>query len=277
MPRNLDRRPRPRGRRRHHDVSRVADHRRRDAGARLGGGMAVGRGARDDDPGPARAGSRPRRRGRKRRSRSPARRPASPTCGPTRRLNPRACSNRGSAPASRSTPCRCHASSCCASGASERPDLTALRAGARRQGRRRQPRRPSRLGRPHARDGQHGDRRRHRHPGAGAGRDRAVGHLRDPRRHGDQPADRRGAAFHRRQGRLHRQPVPAAISSCSACKAGRTRRWRGADLAGVRGLFRRLVPRYRRRGARPRRCSAASRSALRAMRRCSARSSWSPR
>ena len=88
-------------------------------------------------------------------------------------------------------------------------DFAPLKKDAGREGRRRQPRRSSRLDRPHAHHGADHDRRRHRHSHPDAGRDGAVGDLRHPRRHGDQPPDRRGAAFHRRQERFHRRPVSA--------------------------------------------------------------------
>ena len=52
-PRRFDRRPRPAGRDRDHDVSRGADARRRGAGAVGGGRMAVGGRARDHHPGAA--------------------------------------------------------------------------------------------------------------------------------------------------------------------------------------------------------------------------------
>ncbi len=52
----LDLRPRARRRRRHHDVSRLAHHRRRDSGRFGGERMAVGRRARSHHPGHPRAG-----------------------------------------------------------------------------------------------------------------------------------------------------------------------------------------------------------------------------
>ena len=52
---------------------------------------------------------------------------------------------------------------------------------------------------------------RHRHPCAGDHRDHHFGVVRDPRRDGGEPADRRGAAFRRRRRQLHRQPLPAAF------------------------------------------------------------------
>ena len=67
---------------------------------------------------------------------------------------------------------------------------------------------------------QRGRGRRARGAGAGADRDRAVGGVRDPRRDGGQPHGDRGAAFHRRQERLHRRPFPAPFPACSACKGG---------------------------------------------------------
>ena len=104
--------------------------------------------------------------------------------------------------------CRCRASSWCdrvRRGA--RPGAICASRWPRRC--RAQPRRSSRLGRPHARDGRHRRARRHRGAGAGAGRHHAVGDIRDPRRHGGQPPGDRGAAFHRRQERIHRRPFPA--------------------------------------------------------------------
>ena len=81
--------------------------------------------------------------------------------------------------------------------------------GARRERRRRLARRSPRLDRADAADGGGRGGRRPRHLRLGAGGDRALGRLRHPRRDGEQPADRRGAAFRRRQGGLHRLPIPA--------------------------------------------------------------------
>ncbi len=83
--------------------------------------------------------------------------------------------------------------------------------GARREGRRCDARRPPHLDRTDAQDGGGRGRRRPRHLRPGAGGDRALGRLRHPRRDVEQPPDRRGAAFRRRQGGLHRLPVPASF------------------------------------------------------------------
>ena len=97
-----------------------------------------------------------------------------------------------------------------ASGAA--PDLCAIAPDARRAGSCREPRRPSQLRRSHARHVERRARRRHRRAHARPGRHRALGHLRDPRRHGDQPSGDRGAAFHRRQGQVHRRDTSSGIS-----------------------------------------------------------------
>ena len=55
-------------------------------------------------------------------------------------------------------------------------------------------------------------------------RHHAVGDLRDPRRHRDQPAGDRGAPSHRRQEQFHRQAFPAALPRPRP--AGRPDRWR---------------------------------------------------
>ena len=60
---------------------------------------------------------------------------------------------------------------------------------------------------------------RHRHPRAGHHRDHHLGVVRDPRRDGGQPADRRGAAFRRRRRQLTSPTVSCGISSGSASKA----------------------------------------------------------
>ena len=108
-----------------------------------------------------------------------------------------------------------------------------------------------------------------------AGGDGAVGDLRHARRDGDQSPDRRGAAFHRRQERLHRRPVPAPLPHAGA--GGRPDRRRVRDAAVRRGRHRREHGAPARRAAiRSPRCSAASRSAGAATSRSSRRSCWSP-
>ena len=106
---------------RDHDLPGLAHDRRGHAGAGRRQRLAVGSGARGHHPGDP--GARPRHRGRRRQGRgaSRARRPAWPRCGPIPRTNRRACSSPGSAPGSRSTTCRCRASSSCASPATRRP------------------------------------------------------------------------------------------------------------------------------------------------------------
>ena len=75
----------------------------------------------------------------------------------------------------------------------------------------RQRRRSPRLDRADAVDDRRHRVRRHRHPRSGDRRNHHFGVVRDPRRDGGQPPDRRGAAFRRRRGPLHRQPLPAAF------------------------------------------------------------------
>ena len=73
--------------------------------------------------------------------------------------------------------------------------------------------------------------------------DHHFGVVRDPRRDGGEPPDRRGAAFRRRRRQLYRQPFPAAFSQ--ARPGGRLDRRRRRD-AGFRLLRidRRLVLRH---------------------------------
>ena len=81
-------------------------------------------------------------------------------------------------------------------------------------------------------------------PRPGARRDRAVGHLRDARRDGDQPADRRGAAFRRRQGRLYRRRIPAPFPRCSASRAARSAAARRSSCSAAPKQRRRLACRH---------------------------------
>ena len=182
------------------------------AGARRGQRMA-GRGrARGHDPDPPGGRAATSRPTSPRPPPSPARRPASPRCGPIPRRNPRACSSPGSEPGlqlddlpvpridrgadrarrgarsraiaqdARPSRCRARASTTIAASSTACAPCPA-------------PRLRGGIG----------------VLAAGAGRDRAVGHLRHPRRHGDQPSGDRGAASHRRQGQLHRRAFPAAF------------------------------------------------------------------
>ena len=73
-------------------------------------------------------------------------------------------------------------------------------------------RRPPHLGRPAGDHGAHDGDDRHRRAGADADGDRAVGGVRDARRHGRQRPHHRGAAFRRRRGALHRQRNSGGIS-----------------------------------------------------------------
>ena len=157
----LDRRPRAGGGGRHHDVPRFADHRRGHAGAvaRRSNGNPTSRARSPSRCARCRAAtSRPRSRAP---SRSPAPFPASARCGPIPRRSRRACSSRGSAaglslddlPVPRMIVVKL---------ADRRRRSRAAAQGAGRAGRRRQPRRSSRLDRPDARHGADHDRRRHR-------------------------------------------------------------------------------------------------------------------
>ena len=83
----------------------------------------------------------------------------------------------------------------------------------------RQRRRSPRLDRADALDDRRHRVRRHRHPRAGDHRDHHLGVVRDPRRDGGEPPDRRGAAFRRRRRQLHRQPLPAAFPPARPAKA----------------------------------------------------------
>ena len=215
VPTGDDRRPRAGRGRRHHDLSRLADDRRGHAGARRGGRMAV-RGRRARSPSrsaPRRAAtSRPTSRGRCHRPRGL---PASRTCGPIPRRSRRACSSRGSAPGCSSTICRCRGMIVVRIASGAAPDLAATAPDADR-------RRSSGASLDDHRGFvermramvRRGARGRDRLAAARAGRDRALGRVRDPRRDGDQSSGDRSAAFHRRQGQLHCRalsaPLPAA-------------------------------------------------------------------
>ena len=98
-------------------------------------------------------------------------------------------------------------------------DLAALRGAGDAGGAVRQRRRSPRLDRAHALDDRRHGVRRHRHPGAGDHRDHHFGVVRDARRDGGEPADRRGAAFRRRRRPLHRQPLPAAFPPARPARA----------------------------------------------------------
>ena len=256
----LDRRPLAGRGRRHHDVPRLADDRRRDAGASArratGNPMSAARS-------PSRCG-RPRGATSKptcaRRPRSRARRRASPTCAPIRKeesarlLEPWL----GSGLSLDDLPIPRLIVVKLASGVL--PDFAALRqalaaqvAGATLDDHRRWIDRMRTMAETAVAAGIARAR-------PGAGRHRAVGHLRDARRHGDQPPDRRGAAFCRRDRRLHRRPVPAPFPA--ARPQGRRHRRRRGDLL-VRRCWKRRTPGSPGPPAatRPRPCSAASRSA----------------
>ena len=86
-----------------------------------------------------------------------------------------------------------------------------------------------------------------------------VGGVRHPRRDGGQPHGDRGAAFHRRQERLHRRSLPAPLPA--ARPAGRRdRRRRRAVLVRARGARQPLAAGNRRGASVHRPCSARFRS-----------------
>ena len=91
------------------------------------------------------------------------------------------------------------------------PNFVALRQTLGEPGADRKPRRSPRLDRAHAHHGGHRGGGRARGARVGRRGDHTLGHVRHPRRHGDQPADRRGAALHRRHRQLRRPPVPAPL------------------------------------------------------------------
>ena len=108
--------------------------------------------------------------------------------------------------------------------------------------------------------------RRYRYSGAGDRRDHPLGHVRDPRRDGDQQAGHRGAAFRRRQERLYRRPFPAAFPAVRP-QGRRDRRRRAIVLFALAGAVTAGLPALP--GAsRPRPCSGRSRSALPAISSC---------
>ena len=82
-----------------------------------------------------------------------------------------------------------------------------------------------------------------RHSDPGDRRHHALGHLRDPRRDGDQQAGDRGAAFRRRQERLHRRPLPAAFSAARPARRRHRRRHRDRAVR-ARRRHQRLVCRH---------------------------------
>ena len=227
--RQHDRRPRADRGHRHHDVPGLADHRRRDPGARRRRRLAVGGGARGHDPGARRV--RPRHRGRRARAAELARKLA------RRRRRARLFARRIRAPAGavarhrarRSTTCRCRASSWCGSKASRRPILPSCA-------------------------GSSPPRCRRRASTTTATSSTACARWRTRRvfgglavlalvllatvlsvvfaTRGAMAANRtgdRGAAFHRRQERLHRRSLPAPLPA--ARPAGRRHRRR--QRAGV--------------------------------------------
>ena len=99
-------------------------------------------------------------------------------------------------------------------------DLAALRKRGDAGGAVGERRRSPRLDRAHALDDRRDRVRRHRHPRAGDRGDDHFGVVRDPRRDGGEPPDRRGAALRRRRRPLYRQPLPAAFSQARAWRAG---------------------------------------------------------
>ena len=68
----------------------------------------------------------------------------------------------------------------------------------------------------------------------GARRHHAVGDVRDARRDVDQPADHRGAACGRRQGRLHRRRIPAPFPAARPEGRGDRRRRRDGAVRAAR-------------------------------------------
>ena len=219
VPRGLDRRPRAGCGRRHHDLPGLDHDRHGVAGQRVGGRMAVGGRKRDHDPGPARARARSRsRRGgsggrdagavRHRRGQAVHQGRIRQAAGAVARQRTVARRTAGAARASSR-----------ASSRDRRVDLEALRTPGDAGRADRQRRRSSRLDRADALDDRRYRVRGHRHSGAGDRRHHHLGVVRDPRRDGGQPADRRSPAFRRRRRPLHRQPLPAAFSAGSGSRA----------------------------------------------------------
>nr|CAE30175.1 hypothetical protein RPA4735 [Rhodopseudomonas palustris CGA009] len=109
-------------------------------------------------------------------------------------------------------------------------------------------RRPSCLDRADALDDRRHGVRRHRRARPCHRRHRHLGIVRHPRGDGGQPADRRSAAFRRRQRQLHRQPVLPPLPA--ARPAGRADRRRRCDLrVRLFGVGRDVV--FRHAGRRP--------------------------
>src|SRR6266704_7031509 len=106
-----------------------------------------------------------------------------------------------------------------------------------------QRRRSPRLDRTNAIDDRRDGIRRHRHPRIGDRRDHHLGIVRNARRHGGQPPDRRSPALCRRWRPLYRQPVPPAFSAARAAGRRDRRRHRDANLRIFR-INRQLVLRY---------------------------------
>ena len=205
------RRPRAGVGHRHHDLPVLPDARRGHAGARHGGGVGKPDFARGDDPDQAGRRARPRggagegRGGGERLSRHHRR----------AHRRPRGDGTAAGALARHRTEHRRTAGA----PAGHRDDQRGLSAEFRQAARGDHggntaslARRSPHLGRPAGDHGAHDGDDRHRSPGADADGDRAVGGVRDARRHGRQRPHHRGAAFRRRRGALHRQGIPRGIS-----------------------------------------------------------------
>ncbi|MGY4450061.1 hypothetical protein ACVWZR_004721 [Bradyrhizobium sp. i1.3.1] len=81
---------------------------------------------------------------------------------------------------------------------------------------------------------------RHRHPRPRHHRDHHLGLVRDPRRHGGEPTDRRGPAFRRCRRPVHRQPLSASLPQAGPGGRRDRRRRRHAGVRLLR-VDRRLV------------------------------------
>ena len=216
-------------RRRHHDLPGLAHHRRGHSGRRLGAAngrrtsrakspsRSCRRPGRDLDAG-CRAGGRPSR----------ATSPASARCGPTARRNPASCSSPGSAPGLTLDE---------SAGAAPDRGQDRARRGARHLPQLRKHARASRCRAPCSTTIAAGSTAcarwparavggRRRHPRPDDRGHHAVRHLRHARRHGGQQDGDRGAAFRRRQERLHRRPFPAPFPAARPARR-RDRRRRG--------------------------------------------------
>lgn len=178
-PQAVDLRPRARVRYRHHDLSRVADPWRGDAGGRGGIGMAVRRQRRGHDPGAPhrRLGSgREREEGSRHRARDAGRRRGAALqqgrIVPHARALARKRRHPGHPPGA-APDRRAHQPQAA-------PQFRRPARGARGAGSRREPRRSSQLRRPAARHGRHRNRDRPGDLRPGARRNRAVGELCHP-------------------------------------------------------------------------------------------------